>query len=181
MRRFIIFALLISTTTLKAQMPLTGGSLYNNYPTYLDGNLYRGDSISTKKWSINRFSSLMTGFTFYNGGSASFLSVPIGLQLNRRLTNNLFAFARVSAAPTYMNFGRSFTAGDFGKGDAQNAYWKPGNLGLNPRAEVGFQYVNDERTFSISGSIGVQRSTYPLMPYNQVNPSRSNQYIPSAR
>ena len=42
----------------------------------------------------------------------------------------------------------------------------PGSVGLYSRAELGLQYINDERTFSISGSIGVERSSYPVLPYN---------------
>ena len=177
MRKLILLALLMSATVLEAQVLMPGGFLYNNYPT----SFYGRDSISNKKWSLNRYSSLMTGYSFYNGGSASFLSVPVGLQLTRRLNNNLFAFARVTAAPSYINFGRSFMAGDFDKSNAQSGYWRPGNLGLYSRAEVGFQYVNDERTFSISGSIGVQRSNYSMFPYGQANPARQNPAVYNAR
>ena len=34
------------------------------------------------------------------------------------------------------------------------------NFGIYPAAQMGLMYINDERTFSISGSIGVSRSSY---------------------
>jgi hypothetical protein len=34
------------------------------------------------------------------------------------------------------------------------------NFDINPAVYMGLMYTNDERTFSISGSIGVSRSSY---------------------
>jgi hypothetical protein len=38
-------------------------------------------------------------------------------------------------------------------------------------ASLGLMYINDQKTFSISGSIGVERSSYQFMPFNQVRPN----------
>jgi len=37
------------------------------------------------------------------------------------------------------------------------------------RAELGLMYINNDKTFSISGSIGIEKNSYPLYPYNQMN------------
>jgi len=47
-------------------------------------------------------------------------------------------------------------------------------LGVYSRAELGLMYVNDAKTFSVSGSIGVQRSSYPVYPYPQANRTKQN-------
>jgi hypothetical protein len=44
----------------------------------------------------------------------------------------------------------------------------PYGFGLNSRVDIGLMYINDARTFSISGSIGVERGTYPVYPSNRV-------------
>ena len=42
-------------------------------------------------------------------------------------------------------------------------------FGMSSRVEGGLMYVNDERTFSISGSIAVERNSYPFYPSNRPN------------
>ncbi len=112
-----------------------------------------------KKWSLYKYAGISAGYSFFNGGSASVFSVPFGVQLNRQLNNNLYAFAGISAAPSYVNFSRSFINADIKK-------FNTNSLELYSRFEAGLMYVNDARTFSISGSIGVERSSYPVYPYN---------------
>ncbi|MEJ7680097.1 MAG: hypothetical protein WKG06_20000 [Segetibacter sp.] len=46
-----------------------------------------------------------------------------------------------------------------------NSSFKSSALGIYSRAELGLQYINDERTFSISGSVGVERSSFPMPSY----------------
>jgi hypothetical protein len=86
--------------------------------------------------------------------------------VNRRINDNISAFAGVSVAPAYINFNRSFMSGNF-KGSQQNNPFQTGNFGMFSRAELGLQYTNDEKTFSISGSIGVGTGSYPMLPYNR--------------
>jgi len=45
----------------------------------------------------------------------------------------------------------------------------PYSFGINSRVDIGLMYINDARTFSISGSIGVERAAYPVYyPSNKV-------------
>lgn len=120
------------------------------------------NNLSQKKWFVSRYSALSTGFTFFNGGSANYLSVPFGLQLNRRLSNNWYAFAGVAAAPAYIHFNRTFQSFTGGKPTMNNGFLKANNYGIYSKAEMGLMYINEDKTFSISGSIGVQRSSNPV-------------------
>jgi len=154
----IILAILASISFLspKAQThlpdyyPLTDSSHFNN------------------KWHLSKYASFSAGAIFFNGGT-SFFAAPVGLQLTRSLNKNVYAFAGVSAAPVVFSVNRllmdpvsnpSYPGRNF-----SNAY----GFGLNSRVEMGMMYINDAGTFSISGSIGVDRSSYPVYPSNRVN------------
>lgn len=176
MRLIILLALIFTIGSADAQ-------LYNPYSLMNYG--YRGggatninfnDSASAKKWFVSKYSGLSTSFSFFKGGNAMVVSAPMGLQLNRRLNNNMFAFAGVSVAPAYVNFNSAFMNSGFNKMNGNNAF-KSSALGVYSRAELGLMYVNDERTFSISGSFGVERNSFPMQNYN---PSvyRQNQSLP---
>lgn len=131
-------------------------------------------SSQKSKWSLNMYSGVSTSFVFYKGGHASVFSAPITLQLNRKLNENLYAFASVSAAPAYINFSNTFLNTDISKFNQQNNFYKPGSFGVSARADIGLMYVNDAKTFSISGSIGIERDSYPAFQNNQFNTSRQN-------
>lgn len=163
MRRMLVLIVLVVSTKVEAQTYLPFNSTHNYLQNrYFSGNFSGFDS--GKKWFVSRYTGLSAGFSFFNGGSANFVAVPIGLQLNRRINNNFFAFAGVSAIPNYVYFNRAFT----GNAHFANSHnYRMGNPGLSSRAEVGFMYVNDERTFSISGSLGVERNNYPAFPFQQ--------------
>jgi hypothetical protein len=160
MRKIFLLALLISSVATEAQAPLSCG--FTGYHPLLPA-YHIPDGPAARKWSLTPYGSISTGFIFLGSGSASFLAAPLGLQLNRRLNNNLYAFAGVSAAPTYINFNSSFLSPNLNK----TGFFNYGRSGIYSRAELGLMYVNEERTFSISGSIGVERSSYPLFPYQQ--------------
>lgn len=179
MRIILLFVLLISAATIKAQTFIPGGLIDNNYRGNFSSNFYPKDSTSNKKWSLTKYSSISTSFTFFKGGNATVVSAPIGLQLNRRLNNNLYAFAGVSVAPAYVTFSRSFMTSDFNKVGAGNNSFRSASLGIYSRAELGLQYINDEKTFSISGSIGIERNNYPV--YMPVNNFRSYPVISASR
>jgi hypothetical protein len=94
---------------------------------------------------------------------------PVGLQVNHPLNNNLIAFAGISTAPTFFSFNHSFT-------DPALSKYYPGSylpntysFGINSRVEMGLMYINDAKTFSISGSIGVEQSSYPVYPVSRMN------------
>lgn len=176
MRTVIIIALLLSFTALKAQTYLPGGFIDYNYRGSLMNNQHLNDSTLQKKWFVSKYSGMSTSFSFFKGGNATVVSAPIGLQLNRRLNNNLYAFAGVSIAPAYINFNQSFISNDFNKSNAMNGF-NSKSLGLYSRAELGLQYINDDRTLSISGSIGIERNSYPI--YNQTNNTRQNRVMPA--
>jgi len=182
MRFFILISFLIIAAVADGQTYIPGSFIDNNYRGSLMNNIHLNDSAFKKKWFVSKYSGISTSFSFFNGGNATIVSAPLGLQLNRRLNNNLFAFAGVSAAPSYVNFRSSFMNADFNKLQTNNTF-RSASLGLYSRAELGLQYINDEKTFSISGSIGIERSNFS-MPYNvpsairQTNSNTSLQRLP---
>ena len=132
-----------------------------------------------QKWSIHKYGGISTGLGFFNHGYYSFLSAPVGLQLHRRINNNLYAFAGITAAPSYINFNHSFKSGELYKGRPGLSGITSNNFGMYAKAEIGLMYINDERTFSISGSIGIDRSSYPLYPANRISSPNQQRAIGS--
>jgi len=170
MRFTLLSIILISFISLNAQtqLPLSvmnysQSAAFNNYHMLSDSNSLK------QKWSVNKYMAVSTSFGFYNGGNSSVFSVPIGIQINRRLTNNLFAFAGVSVAPTYFTTNRSFNDPGMYKMNPGFTQFSSKGFGMSSRVEGGLMYVNDERTFSISGSIAVERNSYPFYPTNRTN------------
>ncbi len=163
MRKLFIASLLLSSATINAQsvLPATGGNKFQSTTQAISQN----DATKTKNWFITKYAGLNTGYSFFKGGNAFFTSMPVGIQLNRRITNNVFAFAGVQVAPTYANFNQAFLSSSFSKYGGMGAF-NQNQLLLPARAEMGLMYTNDQRTFSISGSISVQKSNYAL-PYYQ--------------
>jgi hypothetical protein len=137
-------------------------------------------NMQDRKWFLTSYTGVGIGFNFFNGNTATILSAPVALQLNRRLNDNLYAFASVSAAPTYINFNRSFLSPGIIKSYPGNSF-KPGYLGLTSSVNLGLMYINDARTFSISGSIGVERGTYPMLLYPAGNVQRFTTLGPTHR
>jgi hypothetical protein len=131
-----------------------------------------------KKWFLTSSSSIGIGFNFFNGGTATVVSAPVGLQLNHQLNNNLYAFTGVSLAPTYVNFNRSFLSPGI-KPYAGNGF-KSEYLGVYSSLNMGLMYINDARTFSISGSVGVERSSYPVFLYPPPGTQRISAFPPTA-
>jgi hypothetical protein len=168
--------LVIVIASAKGQATSPGSTINSNF--FTKSSAYRfEDSLPKKKWSYNSYSSLSTGIIGWRGGHASFLSVPVGLQLNRTITNNVSAFAGVSIAPTYINR-QSFMNADFSKANSNNAFFRSNNIGIYPRAELGLTYTNNERTFQISGSMSVQQYNNfyigdPINPFYKVQSNRN--------
>ena len=182
MRLLLVFIVMIFVTVAKAQSPVQ----YSNAwfpPASIDGfalhRLPYNDSILHSKWSFSKYVSLSTGYTFFKGGNASFISAPVGVQLNRSLSNHLTAFAGISVAPTYFNFNSAFVPNAFGKTDAGNIFSKTNNLTMYSKAELGLMYTNDAKTFSISGSIGVQRSSYPVFYPTAIQKGQNQNLLPN--
>lgn len=173
MRVLILFAILVSSIAAKTQTLFPGGYINYLHPA-LVGNPHYIIGGPDKKWSLSSYTAITTGYSFFNGGTSTFVAAPVGLQLNRRIKENLYAFAGVSAAPAYMNFNHAFISYDINKGNQNGAFYKSNYLGGYSRAELGLMYVNDAKTFSISGSIGVERRSYPLIPYQQMSKTNSS-------
>ncbi|MFT3949592.1 MAG: hypothetical protein QM763_21695 [Agriterribacter sp.] len=178
MKRFIIFLLILfSAAYLRAQTTLPASFMGYRSPYAVSNNLLNADINPAKKWFVNRYSMVSAGYSFFKGGSFSYISAPVGLQLNRRLNNNLYAFAGVSVNPTYINFNQPIPLSATNKTLYGNSIYAPNSFGIYPRAELGLMYMNDEKTFSISGSISVQRggfSVFPAQPMNVQQHSRLN-------
>lgn len=172
MRLILIIAAVIFSTTLNAQVPVLGYNNFAHRPLFARG-INANDSGFNKKWFFTHYSGISTSFSFYKGGNATIISAPIGLQLNRRLNDNLYAFAGVSVAPAYVNFNQTFVNTNINKG--KNSFNQNG-FGLYSRVEAGLMYVNDAKTFSISGSISVETNNYPYPYYQSNNTTPHNNY-----
>ncbi len=173
MRITVLLTLIVFTTALKAQTLFPGNILPNSYGPGFVYNAHHADSGNQKKWFLSRYSALSASYSFFKGGHASVVAAPVGLQLNRRLTNNLYAFANATVAPAYITYSRNFMTSDFAKTPLSTRPFQSSNLGMYSSASLGLQYINDEKTFSVSGSISVERSRYPLLPYYRTNEQRS--------
>jgi hypothetical protein len=168
MRATGLILLLISFISLKAQTQVPFGvGGYGQQGAFRPGNL-RNDSTDLKKnWSVSVSGGIAAGFRFFNAGNAAFIPAQIGLQLNRRLNNNLYAFAGVAVTPVYFNFNQSFNNTDPSKKYMAGPGFGANGYGIYPGIQAGVMYVNDQKTFSISGSIGI--SKYPVYPSNSIN------------
>lgn len=119
---------------------------------------------NTQKWQLRPSAAISAGYIFYNGG-ISYLAAPLSLNLYHPLTPNITAFAGVSATPYLLNFSSLYTS------PFQNPSY-PGhyNFGISPAIQGGLIYTNDEHTFSISGSVIIDRGAYPVY----TSPRRTN-------
>ena len=161
--RIIILTILASMAFLspKAQTALPAGSLnYAAWPAFSGYSSFSPVNLG-HKWYVSKYAGLSAGSVFAARSGSSFLSVPVGLQFSYQLTKNLYPFAGVSVAPTVFSFNRLLTDPRF---NASFPGHNPYSFGLNSRVEAGLMYVNDAKTFSISGSIGIEKGSYPVYP-----------------
>jgi hypothetical protein len=178
MRVFFIVVMLFFFVTVKSQTVVSPGvSFYPQQNAFNNGPLH--DSLSAPKWFFSSYRSLSTSVSFFKGGHASIFSAPMGLQLNRRLNNNWYAFANVSVAPSYIGINPSYLSG-FNKNFSNNPF-KQNSFGLYPAASVGVMYMNDAKTFSISGSVSAERGYYPGMPFYPTNNVAQQASFPASR
>lgn len=162
MRVILFFLVMLSFTSVWAQTHLSHSGLNNtqrdaftNYHSGIDSNN------ADKKWLLYKYGGISASYGFFNGGNASIISAPVGLQLNRRINNNLYAFAGIAAAPAYINFNRSFIQADVNKNMQGINRYNTSGFSMYSKFEAGLMYINDAKTFSISGSIGVYNSSNP--------------------
>jgi hypothetical protein len=171
MRSKLVLILLIFTASLNAQTILPG-----SYSSHMQQQQFArlnqiNDSLPQPKWFISKYAGISSSLSFFKGGNATIFSIPVGIQLNRRLNNNWYAFANLAAAPASVNFNRSFMFSNTGKFGHNSNMFARNRFDMPASASLGLMYVNDQKTFSISGSIGVERSSYPFIPFNQVSPN----------
>lgn len=174
MIRTILFAaILISATAVKAQVVSSAGAMNGTQSEFKHPQQVSDTNNIQKKWFVTKYAGISTGFVAFKGGGGSFLSVPLALQVNRQLTNNLYAFGGVSLVPyLFHSNGTSYQPAI----KKNNSFMQTNNFSAYSDAKVGLMYINNERTFSISGSIGVSRSTY-----NGYSPFYSPVYSPVSR
>jgi len=168
MKRIILFAaILVSAVMVKAQTPMTFGAMdqpfFRHYGQVADTNTH------SKKWIFSKYAGISTGFMFFRGGGGSFLSAPVGVRVYRPLSNNVYAFAGLSVAPSFFNYNSPFSQPAF----KNNGFMNANNFGVYSSAHMGLMYINDDRTFSISGSIGVGRYYGQSPFYGPVNAPRT--------
>jgi hypothetical protein len=131
------------------------------------GSLIGGNP--NQKWQVRPYASLNMGYLFLNGGGSPYLAAQTGVALIHPLTNNVSAFAAVSATPTLFSINRLYTDPALNSG---NNFSRPYNLSLNTGIQAGLIYTNDDKTFSISGSVGVERGSNPYYPVNRPTTTR---------
>jgi hypothetical protein len=163
MIRIILFAaILMSATAIKAQT--TSPDIKYPQPASDTHNIQ-------KKWFFTKYAGVSAGFVAFKGGSGNFLSVPLALQVNRQLTNNLYAFGGVSMVPYLFHYNSTSY-----QPNKNSSFMQTNNVSTYSDAKIGMMYINNERTFSISGSIGVSRGSY-----NSYSPFYSPVYSPILR
>ena len=162
MRNILVIIILNAASSVNAQT-LFRGSNFNHLQqhTYADNNHFK-DSTPAKKWFVSKYFGLSSSFSVFNGGTATVLSAPIGLQLNRRLNNN---------------FNQSFLNTNSSKFSQTNNFLQSKRFDIYSRAELGLMYVNDQKTFSISASISIEKSSFPIVPINQINSVRPTAFF----
>ncbi|MFT3748540.1 MAG: hypothetical protein QM768_09500 [Agriterribacter sp.] len=174
MKSFVLFAaVLFFAISLKAQITLPESFAGFQSPYALSHKAWGVNADPGKKWFVSRYSLVSAGYSFFRGGSFSYISAPLGLQLNRKLNNNMYAFAGLSVVPAYINFNQPIPLSGMNK-MYNSSMSGAGNFSVSPRAEMGLMYINDEKTFSISGSISVQRGSYYM-------PARSSGFEQASR
>ncbi|MEO6819387.1 MAG: hypothetical protein ABI266_01225 [Ginsengibacter sp.] len=159
---FLVF-MLIFFVTAKSQSIISSGYGVSPQRTSLLNNKNFNDSVSTPKWFFNSYRAISTSISFFKGGNATIFSAPMGIQLIRRINNNWYGVADVRIAPSFINIKPSYTNG-FNKNFIQNST-SLSNFDIYPAASLGVMYVNDARSFSITGSITAERNVYLPLPY----------------
>lgn len=167
MRSIFLVVSIAFASSLRAQTYLPVAPLsYANLPL-AHSLIYPNDtSQQNQKWFLGKYAGLSSGFGFFNGSSFTTLSVPLALQLNHPLNDNMVAFAGISVAPTFFGIRQTVASPSLMKAYPGGAFINTYDFGVNTRLEMGLMYINDAKTFSISGSIGVESSSVPVLSNN---------------
>ena len=168
-----LFTILLTTTILGANaqtfLPFAPIPSFGNYvPISSLGNYVPipsfDNNMTKSKWLLRPFASLSAGYVFFNGGGISYVSAPVGVALYHPLNPNWTAFGAVTAAPVIFNANGLSTLPINGPNQFGYPYSGGYGLGLTTGVQGGLIYTNDAKTFSISGSVRVDRSSYPVYP-----------------
>ena len=178
MRISLILFIMVSALSSTAQKTLPEGYANASHEKFFGDSSLSMKKTMNRKWFFTSYSGIGVSFNFFKAGSATIMDAPVGLQLNRRLNDHFYGFAGVSAAPVYQSFNQAFLSPGFNKLYPLSAS-KSNSLGWYSRADLGLMYINDARTFSISGSIGVEQSSNPILLYQQRQAARSNSLTPN--
>src|SRR5579872_2771373 len=118
-------------------------------------------------FQLRPFASVSAGYWFLGGGT-TYLSAPMGLVLYRPLDNHFTAFGAATIAPTVFHVSSLYTMPLASPASNFTSF------GVTAGVSGGLIYTNDARTFSISGSISVERGSYPV--YEPARPNQSKRY-----
>ncbi len=156
---WVVLVMMLATAG-KAQVMMPGRAVTGpNAPASFQ-NTRMFPNNANPKWTVSHYTGLSMGYQFFKGGSATVISAPLAWQLSRQLTHHVYAFGGVTVAPAYVNINSAIRSADVFKGN--NSFMRTGGqMGIYSKAELGLFYTNSEHTFSISGSIGVEKSSYP--------------------
>lgn len=116
-------------------------------------------------WQLRPFAAMSAGYLFLGGG-LTYVSVPLGVALYRPLDNHFTTFAAATVAPAVFHFSSLYTGSPNYPGSNVTG------LGVNAAVTGGLIYTNDAKTFSISGSISVERGSYPAYVPPASNPRK---------
>jgi len=178
MKRVFIFLLSMVGLSAMAQTPVPAGSpfvgplgygfspayspLFTPLPTIVTFPSY--DASRPHRWQVKPFASLSAGYLFYNGGGMSYLSAPVGVAAFRPLNPNWTLFGAATVSPVAIQGNRLWT-GPINDPNYHGLPYSSGyGLGVSTGIQGGLMYTNQDKTFSISGSVHVERSSYPVYP-----------------
>jgi hypothetical protein len=179
MRTFLTILISLAVLSSRSQSPLPAGAPYPagapnlaipprpvNTPYLAGAPLLTRDSGASvnHRLQLRPYASISTGYIFFNRG-ISYLSAPVGLALIYPINKNIAAFAGASASPVFFSVNQ---LNAYPNSNFSRSY----NFGWNARVEGGLMYTNDAKTFSISGSVGVERGSYPAYPAYRTNTKR---------
>jgi len=152
------------------------------YSQSVDGvSAVHENGFTARKWFFSANQGVSSGISFFNRGNFIMVGAPVGFQLNRRLNSNLYGFANISLVPVYASFNQPFTGVTGNKRYGYNMQGINGSFAY-PVVSMGLMYSNEQRTFSISGSISAERQYYPVLPYYPAGVSRQGfGNVPHAR
>ena len=157
MRALLVIIALVTVLGAQAQIPVAGGLGYTPWQMFPLTNNY----FKTNSWQLQPSVGLNAGYIFYNGG-ISYLSAPLALTLYHPLSSHFTAFGGVYAAPTVFNVNDLRVASPANGRFSGNPFSGPYGLGIDAGIQGGLMYTNEAHTFSISGSVIMQRGSTPV-------------------